>query len=104
MQLVQNGSDVDWWAKLDTDSNNLPDGGVEIHYVAWDKAGNAVHGEQAGFIRNNVPVISSVTVGTDLNDDGDANDTGEKTTYNPLAPITAGTTCCTSRSTRQRSA
>ncbi len=89
MELQQAGSDVAWWAKLDTDTNNFPDGDVEIHWVAWDKAGNLVHGEQAGFIRNNVPVISSVTVGTDLNDDGDSLDTDERTTYNPASPITA---------------
>jgi hypothetical protein len=89
MQLTQNGSNVDWWAQLDSDANHFPDGDVEINYVVWDKAGNAVHGMEPGFIRNNVPVISSVTVGTDLNDDGDANDSGEKTPYNPASPITA---------------
>jgi hypothetical protein len=70
MQLTQNGSNVDWWAKLDTDANNLPDGNVEIHYVTWDKAGNAVHGQQAGYIANNAPVIDSITLGTDVNGDG----------------------------------
>jgi hypothetical protein len=86
MALIQNGSNVDWWAKLD--STLIADGSVDIHFVAWDKAGNAVHGMQAGFIKNKVPVISSVSVGTDLNANGLV-DAGEITTYNPASPITA---------------
>jgi hypothetical protein len=89
MELQQSGPDVAWRAQLDTDANNFPDGDVEIHYVAWDNAGNVVHGEQAGFIRNRVPAISSVTVGTDLNDNGNVTDPGEKTTYSAGSPITA---------------
>jgi hypothetical protein len=89
MELQQAGSDVEWRTQLDTDAHTFPDGDVEIHYVAWDNAGNLVHGERAGFIRNNVPSISSVTVGTDLNDDGDSLDTDERTAYNPASPITA---------------
>jgi hypothetical protein len=85
--LDQVGSDVKWWAKLDT--LLVPDGDIDIHYVAWDKAGNAVHGEVPGFIKNHAPVISSVTVGTDLNDDDDVLDTGEQSPYNPSLPITA---------------
>jgi hypothetical protein len=86
MQLVQNGSDVDWWVKLNTIP--ITDGAVEIHYATWDRAGNAVHGMQAGFIRNKVPVISSVTVGTDLDASGGV-EAGEKSPYNPASPITA---------------
>lgn len=88
-ELQQIGSDVEWRAQLDTDSNNFPDGDVTINFVAWDRAGNPVRGTRAGFIRNRVPVITSVTVGTDLNDDGDTLDTDERTTYNPARPITA---------------
>lgn len=86
MALSQNGSDVDWWLKPDT--TVLTDGPVEIHYVVWDNAGNAVHGMQAGFIRNKVPVISSVTVGTDL-DASNLVDGDEMTTYDADTPITA---------------
>ncbi|HXK37084.1 MAG TPA: hypothetical protein VJ553_05890, partial [Candidatus Paceibacterota bacterium] len=80
MDLNQVGSDVKWWAKLDT--LLIPDGNLEIHYVAWDKAGNAVHGEQAGFIKNHAPDIETVTVGTDLDDNGTV-DGDEKITYEP---------------------
>ncbi len=68
MQLVQNGSAVDWWVKLNTIV--IPDGPVEIHYVAFDKAGNGTHGSQAGYIKNNAPQIGSITLGTDVNGDG----------------------------------
>jgi hypothetical protein len=87
MALVQNGSDVEWWARLNT--TVVSDGPVEIHYVAWDRAGNAVHGQKAGFIRNLVPVISSVSVGTDLDGSGVVEDPEEISTYDSESPITA---------------
>ena len=72
-----------WWAKLDT--LLIPDGDVTIHYVAWDKAGNAVHGEVAGFIANNAPVIDSITLGTDVNGDGAVGNvaSGESKVFTP---------------------
>lgn len=72
MQLVQNGSDVDWWAKLNT--TVLSDGPVQINYAVWDRAGNGTHGSQAGYIVNHVPVIDSLTLGTDVNGDGSVGD------------------------------
>jgi hypothetical protein len=72
MQLVQNGSDVDWWVKLNTIP--LADGLVDIHYVARDRAGNATHGVTAGKIVNHVPMIDSIILGTNVNGDGAVGD------------------------------
>lgn len=72
-------NDYIWEAEVDTTA--LGDGPVEIHYVAWDNADNRTHGMTEGFIQNYKPVIGDVTVGTDLNYDGEV-DEAERFTYN----------------------
>ncbi len=63
--LTLSGSTYSWWA--DFDSANIPDGTLEVHYVIYDKAGNARHYVENGFIKNHKPSITSITAGTDLN-------------------------------------
>jgi hypothetical protein len=70
--LQRFGASADWWALLNTMA--LPDGPLEIHYVAIDKAGNSTHGSTAGYIVNNAPLIDSITLGTDVNGDGSIGD------------------------------
>jgi hypothetical protein len=62
--LTLSGSTYSWWAELN--SENIPDGTIDLHYVVWDKAGNAHHYLASGFIKNHKPVITATTVGTDL--------------------------------------
>ncbi len=64
-EIQIDGTDFIW--TLGFNSTNIGDGALTIHYVIHDKAGNRLHGTQAGFIKNNKPVITSVTTGTDLN-------------------------------------
>lgn len=59
------GIEYEW--KYMFDSENIPDGSIELHYVVVDNAGNMNHYENTGFIRNHAPVIESITLGTDLN-------------------------------------
>jgi len=54
-----------WWVKFN--SENIPDGDINIHYVVVDKAGNKTHYSEAARIENNPPVIISVRLGTDIN-------------------------------------
>ena len=54
-----------WWVKFD--SENIPDGDINIRYVVVDKAGNKAHYAKAARIENNPPVIESVILGTDIN-------------------------------------
>ncbi|MCX7037685.1 MAG: Ig-like domain-containing protein [Spirochaetes bacterium] len=91
MQLAQNGANVDWWVKLNT--SVLPDGPVEIHFVAFDRAGNGTHGSQAGYIVNHAPVIDSITLGTDVNGDGSIGDvaSGESKVFSSGYPATGFT-------------
>ena len=62
--LTLSGSIFTWWAKFN--SINISDGTLELHYVVFDKAGNAVHYSDSGFIKNNKPSITLAKVGVDL--------------------------------------
>ncbi len=64
-EIELDGGNFIW--KLGLDSTKFSDGALTIHFVIHDKAGNRTHNTQAGFVKNNKPVISSVTTGTDLN-------------------------------------
>ncbi|MFP3041479.1 Ig-like domain-containing protein [Treponema primitia] len=58
------GPDRVWSARFNT--LQLKDGPVTVHYVIFDRAGNAAYYEQPLFIKNHAPAISSVTLGTDI--------------------------------------
>ena len=62
------GSTYNWWAEFD--STKIPDGTVDIHYVAFDHAGNGTHNLETGFIKNNKPTITSLWVGSDVDMSG----------------------------------
>ncbi|MBN1410020.1 MAG: hypothetical protein JW969_04195 [Spirochaetales bacterium] len=49
------------------DSQYIPDGIVDLHYVAYDLAGNRYHAMRQVFIANNRPVVDRIRVGSDLN-------------------------------------
>jgi hypothetical protein len=76
--LSLSASTYSWWANID--SENIPDGVIEVHYVIFDEAGNAQHYSESGFIKNNKPEITDVTVGTDL-DYSDVVESDEQFTY-----------------------
>jgi hypothetical protein len=59
-----NGADKIWSARFNT--LQLKDGPVTVHYVIFDKAGNATYYEYTVFIKNHAPTIISVTLGTDI--------------------------------------
>lgn len=54
-----------WSASLN--SQNMLDGPVTIHFVAFDKAGNATEKSYSGNVANNAPRLAGVTVWTDYN-------------------------------------
>lgn len=57
-----------WSASLN--SQNMLDGPVTIHFVAFDKAGNATEKSYSGNVANNAPRLAGVTVWTDYNGNG----------------------------------
>lgn len=90
-------------------SKNIPDGDVQIHYVAFDKAGNYAQaggsGEStdktvfdppvvAAKVCNNIPRLANFYVGTDLNADNVVGDPAHPDVYESLtgewaAPLAA---------------
>lgn len=61
----KSGINYTWDAAFD--SNNIPDGPIELHIVAFDKAGNYNHGYVKTAVSNNAPRIARVRLATDLN-------------------------------------
>lgn len=60
------GTRTIWSAAIN--SNNIPDGPIELHYVAFDKAGNVAHGVVEGAsVANNAPRLAGVTIWSDYN-------------------------------------
>ncbi|MEE3410472.1 MAG: Ig-like domain-containing protein [Treponema sp.] len=72
--LTQNGTSWIWNASIY--SKNIADGAVQIHYVAYDKAGNySCAGDSSespvvdATVCNNRPRIARINLGTDMNGD-----------------------------------
>ena len=52
-------------------SRNIPDGKIDVHYTAYDRAGNYSKGSVAeAYVSNNAPRLANVTVKSDFNYDG----------------------------------
>ncbi len=73
--VERSGGLYTWTASIN--SRNIPDGPVEIHWTAYDKAGNYASGSVVTSVQNNRPLLAAVTLGTDLTGDGDTLDPGE---------------------------
>lgn len=66
--VKQTGSKYRWTASLYSD--NIPDGPVEIHVVAFDEAGNINSGYVKTSVQNNRPRLARLYLATDLNGNG----------------------------------
>lgn len=80
------GTTYTWF--VDINSMNIPDGPIEIHYIAYDQSGNATHHRtpnrvEGGFysVQNNGPRVAAIILGSDLNGNGTV-DAGETVQYN----------------------
>ncbi|NLG33632.1 MAG: hypothetical protein GX550_08945, partial [Syntrophomonadaceae bacterium] len=76
------------------DSTNLPDGQMNIRYVAFDKAGNfAQHADIVTRVENNPPLLAQVRLATNLDGSGSITD-GSGTTLDewnpPYSTLVAG--------------
>lgn len=63
--VTKQSNSYPWSASLN--SQNMLDGPVTIHFVAFDKAGNATEKSYSGNVANNAPRLAGVTVWTDYN-------------------------------------
>lgn len=68
--------------KAQINSKNIPDGNIEIHYVAFDKAGNVTTGSvMDAYVSNNAPRLANITVASDYNYDGTYSDAESRSYY-----------------------
>jgi large repetitive protein len=72
------GDTYSWYA--DILSSYIPDGPLEIHFVVYDESGNTRHYVYSGTVENNGPSVSSISLGTDLDENGTVA-SSEKTGY-----------------------
>lgn len=70
-----------WTWQANINSQNMGDGDVKLHYVAFDKAGNFKEGIEECKVANNAPRLASVTVWSDFNDNDDRDEGEYETMY-----------------------
>ncbi len=80
-QMVERYSETSGEWTVSIDSNNIKDGAITIHFVAYDKAGNITYKAYNCVVANNVPRFAGVKFGTDINGDGKVEGDEIKTTY-----------------------
>lgn len=66
------GTTYNWTASIN--SENIFDGDVDIHFIAFDKAGNSTEKIVYGKVINNTPRIAGVSFGTDDNGNEEVGD------------------------------
>ncbi len=66
--ISRSGTDYNWTVSIN--SSLIFDGSIDIHFVAFDAAGNAVASKYSGTVSNNQPRIAGVKFGTDENGNG----------------------------------
>ena len=65
-------------------SQNIKDGVISIHFVAFDAAGNATYKNYSGTVSNNRPRIAGVKFGSDVDGSGTVTENEMKTMYSGL--------------------
>ena len=88
--IIESGTMCTWKAFID--SKLILDGDVKLHFVAFDKAGNATEKEYSAIVRNNAPRLYGVKYGTDVNGNGTIEDDEYITTFNDAYSVHSGST------------
>ena len=88
--IIESGTMCTWKAFID--SKLILDGDVKLHFVAFDKAGNAVEKEYDANVKNNAPRLYGVKYGTDVNGNGTIEDDEYIKTFHDKYSVLSGTT------------
>ena len=88
--IIESGTMATWKAFID--SKLILDGDVKLHFVAFDKAGNATEKEYSAIVRNNAPRLYGVKYGTDVNGNGTIEAGEYITTFNDIYSVHIGST------------
>lgn len=88
--IIESGTMCTWKAFID--SKLILDGDVKLHFVAFDKAGNAVEKEYDANVKNNAPRLYGVKYGTDVNGNSTIEANEYITTFNDIYSVHSGST------------
>ena len=88
--IIESGTMCTWKAFID--SKLILDGDVKLHFVAFDKAGNAVEKEYDANVKNNAPRLYGVKYGTDVNGNGTIEAGEYITNFNDIYSVHSGST------------
>lgn len=81
-ELSKTGTEYTWDAYID--SKEIPDGPIEIHWVAFDKSGNYTADFVSTDVLNHRPMLASVLLGTDLDGDNSVSESEKVPAYSAL--------------------
>ena len=70
--------------KVAINSTNIKDGTIQIHFVAYDQAGNKTTKSYNGLVANNAPRIAGIKFGSDTNGNGIVDDSELKKEFTGL--------------------
>ena len=88
--IIETGTMTTWKAFID--SKLILDGDVKLHFVAFDKAGNATEKIYDAIVKNNSPRLYGVKYGTDVNGNGTIEEIEYIKTYHDKYSVLVGTT------------
>ena len=78
-------SSGEWTVSIN--SKNIKDGTIQIHFVAYDQAGNKTYKTYNAIVANNAPRIAGVKFGTDTNGNGDVEGSELRTGYSGIYAV-----------------
>ena len=80
--VIKSGTTWNWTAEIN--SSLILDGSVDVHFVAYDKAGNLTKANYSGTVKNNQPRIAGIIYGHDDNLSGSIEDSELRKGYTGL--------------------
>ena len=78
-------SSGEWTVSIN--SKNIKDGTIQIHFVAYDQAGNKTYKTYNAIVANNAPRIAGVKFGTDTNGSGEVEESELRTGYSGIYAV-----------------
>lgn len=86
--ISKSGTTFNWTASIN--SSLISDGPINIHFVAFDAAGNAISEVYSGNVANNQPRLAGVKFGTDENGNSTIEDSELQTAWSGIYANTEG--------------
>lgn len=86
--ISKSGTTFNWTASIN--SSLISDGPINIHFVAFDAAGNAISKVYSGNVANNQPRLAGVKFGTDENGNSTIEDSELQTAWSGIYANTEG--------------